>query len=150
MTCSLFVKFWANFLNQKASVMQGSISTCVLVSIVSVGRPSVLRPGLDMSSMVDETFQADDDIARQFHNWRVASEVSSKTPTSTFSACLPFLVVTAAFDQHAHLACRYDEGLHVFLPPILFTHTSTFASNTSWPPSRKLFSVIKPGSCLPS
>lgn len=40
---------------------------------------------------------------------------------------------------------RSCSDLQRFLDPILFTHTSSLGSSTSYPPSVKLFSVMEPG-----
>lgn len=128
--------------------MWGSTSTWVFASTVRYCPLSGLWPGFERSNTVSDAVHAHDDTARLFHISSVPFAVSSKTPTWTFSVCVPFLVVT---ERHSQLESSQEALIpQVFLPPTLFTHTSTFASRTSAPPSKKLFSVIKPGNCLPS
>ena len=40
--------------------------------------------------------------------------------------------------------------LQRFLAPMLFTHTSSLGSSTSYPPSVKLLNVMRPGNALES
>ena len=60
----------------------------------TVGFRSFLKAGLDSKSMVSEALQKLADAATRPQSVSVASALSSKTFTSTFSAGFPFFVVT--------------------------------------------------------
>lgn len=75
--------------------MDGSTSTCVLAVNNIVARRSSLNPGFVNIRMVFETFHKLAEEVIRPHRVRVASDVSSKTLTSTFSTWDPALVVTA-------------------------------------------------------
>ncbi len=88
-----------------------------------------------------DAFQKAAEGAVQPQRVSVADAVSSKTLTSAFSTSLPFLVVTRAMRVSCLDCGRVEinsvsqlEGVHLFLPPILFTQTRILASWTSCPP----------------
>ena len=67
---------------------------CVFAATDSVGFLSSLKEAHEISKIVCEGVHADPEPVRHPHKVRVASEVSSKIFTSTFSTSDPFLMVT--------------------------------------------------------
>ena len=104
----------ANSLNQTASAMHGSTSTCVPVVNDIIALRSSLNPGFVNRRMVCETFHELAEEVIQPHRVRVASDVSSKTLTSTFSALYPALVVTGEVSVNPPICLV---GRRLTLPP---------------------------------